>query len=427
MLYPLYRGLTELAGPLVPIILDRRAAAGKEDPARRGERIGRPSLPRPPGPLVWAHAASVGEAMSVQALIRRLLACHPGLHVLVTTGTVTSAALMAERLPDRALHQFVPLDRMAYVRQFLDHWRPDLVIWVESELWPNTLMEVRRRGTPAVLINARMSQRSYRGWLRFRGTARRLLATFQLVLPWNEDQAERLGALGARKIGPIGNLKFSADPPEADPANLAALRQAIGERALWLAASTHAGEDELVGAAHAALAAQRPDLLTVIVPRHPVRGEHIAAQLSGQGLTTMRRTSDALPTAACQVYVADTMGEMGLFLRLAPIALIGGSLVPIGGHNPVEAAQLDTAILYGPYMTNFPEITRQLDEAGGGLCVADGATLTGALRRLIDAPAERRRMAAAARRVALRNRGVIDAAMAALVPLLASAGINRAA
>ena len=427
MLYPIYRGVTELAGPLVPIILNRRAAAGKEDDGRRGERLGRPSRPRPPGRLVWVHAASVGEALSVQSVIRRLLAQYPGLHVLVTTGTVTSAALMAERLPDRALHQFVPIDRMAYVRPFLDHWRPDLVIWVESELWPNMLREVHRRGTPAVLINARMSQRSYRGWLRVRGTARRLLDTFQLILPWNEEQAERLSQLGARAIGPIGNLKFSADPLEVDAADLAAMREAIGDRHVWLAASTHAGEDELVGAAHAAVAAQRSDLLTVIVPRHPARGEQIAAQLSSQGLTAMRRATELLPTAACQVYIADTMGEMGLFLRLAPIVLIGGSLVPLGGHNPVEAAQLDTAILYGPHMTNFVEITRQLDEVGGGQRVTDSTTLTRAIRRLFDVPAERQRMATAALRVAQRNRGVIDAAMAALVPLLVSAGIDRAA
>jgi 3-deoxy-D-manno-octulosonic-acid transferase len=363
MLYALYRGLTDLADPLVPLLLDRRQAAGKEDPARRGERLGRPGAARPPGRLVWLHGASVGEALSAQALIRRLLERDPDGHVLLTTGTVTSAGMMAQRLPPRAVHQFVPVDRMAYVRRFLDHWQPDLVLWIESEIWPNLLTEIGRRGIPAAMINARMSERSFRRWRRTPGTIGRLLRVFRLVLPWDDGEAAKLAALGAPKIGPAGNLKFSSDPPGGDPAALEALRAAVGDRPLWLAASTHDGEEAVAAEAHRALAEVLPELLTVVVPRHPARGEAIAGAVRAAGLALARRSAGRLPEAGTPVYLADTMGEMGVFLRLAPIVFVGGSLVPHGGHNPIEAAQLGSAILYGPHMTNFPEIARELEAA----------------------------------------------------------------
>ena len=424
IIHTVYKGLTDLAGPVVPLILDRRTASGKEDPTRRGERLGRPSRDRPDGPVAWVHAASVGEALSVQSMIRRLIALHPHLTVLLTTGTVTSAALMRDRLPERALHQFVPLDRCTYVRSFLDHWRPDLVIWVESELWPNTLSEIRLRDIPAIMVNARMSDRSFRNWRRWPATIHRLLASFRLILPWNDDQAEKLRRLGAAGIGPAGNLKYSADPPAANAQALERLRQAIGDRPVWLAASTHEGEELLVAQTHRALAAQRPDLLSIVVPRHPSRGERIAGLLSDQGLPIGRRGAGELPTPGCATYLADTMGEMGLFLRVAPIALIGGSLIPHGGHNPIEAAQLDTAILYGPHMDNFVEITRELTAAKGAVLVADGRALTESLLGLFDDPDECRRLASAAKQVANGNRGVLDRAMTAMAPLLRDAGID---
>lgn len=418
MIHTLYRWLTDAAGPFVPLLLARRTAAGREDPARRGERLGHASIPRPAGPLIWVHAASVGEVLSVQVLVRRLLERDPRLSVLVTTGTVTSARLIAERLPDRAMHQFAPLDRMAFVRRFLDHWQPNLAIWVESEIWPNMLTETEKRGLPIALVNARMSERSFKRWRRLPRLIRRLLGIFRVILPWDERSARNFRALGARGVGQVGNLKFSSDPPDADLEDLAAMRAAIGRRPVWLAASTHAGEEEQIVQAHKALAAKRPGLLTILAPRHPDRGEEIAGLVEAGGLRAVRRSQARLPAADTDVLVADTIGEMGIWLRVCPVACIGGSLVPFGGHNPIEAAQLGAALVYGPHMTNFPDITAQLGQARGAMPVADAAALTAAVGRLLDDPVERRRMARAAGAVAQRNRGVVSTVMATLEPLI---------
>ena len=418
MLFALYRGLTAIAAPIVPVILDRRQAAGKEDPARRGERLGYPALDRPRGRLAWIHAASVGEALSVQVLLRRLLAHDPALSVLLTTGTVTSARLMAERLPERAMHQFVPVDRMAYVRRFLDHWRPDLVLWVESEIWPNLLSEIGRRGIPAAMINARLSQRSFDRWRRAPGVMRALLSTFRIILPWNDDTADRLRRLGVSQIGPVGNLKFSAEPLPVDTAALDALQDAAAGRRVWLAASTHEGEEAICARTHRRLAASVAGLLTIIVPRHPARGAAIAETVRSLGLTAALRSAGDHPQVGTEVYIADTMGEMGTMLRLSPIVFVGGSLVPHGGHNPIEPAQLDSAILYGPHMENFAEITGQLAEADAAVQIADANALGETVGWLLSEPAERDRLAAAAAAVAARNAGVIEAMMAALAPLL---------
>ncbi len=414
----LYRGATDLAGPIVPLILDRRTAAGKEDPARRAERLGCPTVTRPAGPLCWVHAASVGEALSVQTVVRRLLARFPACTVLMTTGTVTSARLMGERLPAGAIHQYVPLDRLSYVRSFLDHWSPDLVIWVESEIWPNHLAELKRRGVPAVLVNARMSERSFRNWKRAPGLVRDLLSAFELVLPWNEQGADRLRALGIDRLGPTGNLKLASEPLAADGATLEAMRQAIGDRPVWLAASTHPGEEEICAVVHRELAQRFRRLLTIVAPRHPARGPALAERLLPEYGPAPRRAAGDMPTAETALYVADTMGEMGLLLRLAPVVFVGGSLVEHGGHNPNEAAQLDCAILYGPHMTNFPEMTRQLEGAGAARMVGDGAELAAALARLLSDPEAAAGQARRARAVAESNRGVIDQVMAALEPLL---------
>ncbi|HEY0832885.1 MAG TPA: glycosyltransferase N-terminal domain-containing protein, partial [Azospirillum sp.] len=209
MLQSLYRGLTSIAGPAVRFYLDRRRAAGKEDPQRQAERLGHASHPRPDGPLVWFHAASVGEANSILVLVDRLLERAPDLTVLLTTGTVTSAALMGRRLPARAIHQYVPVDLPDAVARFLDHWRPDLVLWIESEIWPNLLGAIRTRGIPAALVNARMSARSFARWRRLPGFIGGLLGTFRVALAQTDADAGRLRALGAANVACVGNLKFS--------------------------------------------------------------------------------------------------------------------------------------------------------------------------------------------------------------------------
>ena len=417
----LYRGATRLLGPVIDLYVRRRLARGKEDPARIGERLGHPGQARPAGTLVWVHAASVGEALSVAPLIERLLERLDEGHVLLTTGTVTSAQLAAERLPARALHQFVPIDRPAAVRRFLDHWRPDLALWVESELWPNLIAETQMRGVAMALINGRLSARSTARWRRAGGLARHLLGGFTLCLAQSAEDAARFTALGARAVHCAGNLKDAAPPLPTDSAALAALTAELADRPRWLAASTHAGEETLVGTAHRAVRTRHPTLLTLLVPRHPERGGAIAEALARQGLQVTRRSAGAPITAATDIYVADTLGELGLFYRLAGIAFVGGSLVAHGGQNPLEPARLDCAVLHGPHMTNFAPAVAALAEAGGAVAVADATALSAALGRLLDDPVARARCADAAGRVAAAGGDVLDRVMAHLAPLLAVA------
>ncbi len=326
----LYRGLTVAVGPLVGPVLRRRAAGGKEDPARLGERLGHAALPRRDGPLVWLHASSVGESLSVLGLIDRLLSARPGLALLMTSGTVTSARLLADRLPARAVHQFVPVDRPAAVRRFLDHWRPDLAIWVESELWPNLVRATQARGIATALIQGRMSARSFAKWRRARGLVAPLLKGFDLVLAQTEADAERMRDLGAAPTV-TGTLKYSNPPLPVDETALAELRGAIGARPVWLAASTHPGEEDTVSRAHHALAADNPGLLTIVAPRHPERGVALAHLAKAAGLRVARRGAGEALRGDTQLYLADTMGELGLFYRVADLVFVGGSLVPHGG------------------------------------------------------------------------------------------------
>ncbi len=424
MLQTLYRGLTHVGEPAIRYYLHRRRLAGKEDAARQDERLGISSRARPPGTLVWFHAASVGESLSILILINRLVAADPDINILVTTGTVTSAQLMAQRLPRRAFHQFVPVDRPSYVTRFLDHWRPDLVLWIESEIWPNMLWEIGRRGLPAALVNARMSERSFLRWRRVPGFIEPLIGAFRLCLAQTAADGERLRQLGSPDVRSIGNLKYSAEPPPAAPEALAALAQAVSGRPLWLLASGHPGEDAIAADVHAALAPRLPGLLTVIAPRHPHRGGAIQALLAERGLAAGRRAAGDLPVAEHAAYIADTMGEMGVLYRLAPVVCIGGSLVPHGGQNPIEPAQLGCAVVFGPHMGNFAEVARELVEAEAALPVADGTGLADAVGRLLADSAARQSLACAGTRVTDRHRQVASIALEALRPLLIDVGIQ---
>lgn len=403
--------------PLAGALIGARLRRGKEDPARWHERLGEASRPRPDGRLCWMHGASVGEAVTLLPLARRLV--ERGFAVLMTTGTVTSAAVMAQRLPQGAIHHYVPLDVPALVRRFLDHWRPDLAIFVESELWPSMLGEVHRRGLPLFLVNGRMSPRSFARWQRVPATIRGMLGNFELCLAQSEADAQRLAGLGAAEAVSTGNLKFDVPPPPADEAGLAALRQAIGERPVWLAASTHEGEETLAGSVHAALAQRLPGLLTVIAPRHPERGEAIAAALAARGLAVTRRSTGALPQASTAIYLADTMGEYGLLYRTVPVVFVGGSLVPHGGQNPVEPAKLGAAVLHGPHVHNFVEPYAALDRAGGALAVADEAALAHQIARLLGDREAAAAVSAAAQQAVAGLSGALERTMAALEPTLA--------
>ncbi len=414
-----YRGLTTGLAPAIRVYLAVRRRRGKEDAARFPERLGRASIARPAGPLVWLHAASLGEAASLLALIDRLERERPGLSLLVTTGTVTSARFLAPRLtPGRVMHQFVPVDRQSYVAAFLDTWRPDLAVWVESELWPNLVSTVQRRGVPSVLLNARMSQRSYERWRRWPGLVGPLLAGFSLCLAQDADQAARLTRLGARAADSVGDLKSAASPLPVDNGELERLTQRIGDRPLWLAASTHAGEEAAAAAVHQRLRARYGRLLTIIVPRHPARGTEIAAMLAGSGLAIARRSRGEPPGPAVDIYLADTLGELGLFYRLAQIVFVGGSLAAHGGHNPIEPALLDCAILHGPDTSNCAAVARALDDGGGAVLVRGVDDLAETIDHLLAEPAERLRRISAARAVAAGTGGVLDRILDRLAPWL---------
>ena len=420
MMLGLYRAITTAGEPLIQAYLGKRLKAGKEDARRFDERLGQASLPRPPGPLVWLHGASVGEAMSLLVLIGRLRATLPAVNLLVTTGTVTSARLLAERLPPGVAHQYVPVDRLAYVRRFLDHWRPDLVLWAESDFWPNLVTETAARGHPLVLVNGRISPRSLRGWSRAPRFIARLLGSFALCLGQTEGDADRLRRLGAPTVRCVGNLKFAADPLPADPAELARLRAATAGRPLWLAASTWPGEEEIAWRAHRALAPRLPGLLTVIAPRHPDRGAEIAAGLAGQGARVTRRAAGQAITPETDIYLADTLGELGLLFALAPIAFMGKSLTADGGQNLLEPARLGCAVLHGPRMTNFEDMCLRMAAAGAARPVADEGGLTAALGSLLTDAAAVRAQGDRAQAFAAAEAGVIDRLMAELAPFLAN-------
>jgi 3-deoxy-D-manno-octulosonic-acid transferase len=357
------------AAPGLRLLLRVRQARGKEIPGRLPERRGIDATPRPPGRLIWLHAASVGETMSILPVLPPLAEAAPT--VLLTTGTVTSATLLAQRLDPalagRVLHRFAPLDVPAWVARFLDHWRPDAAGFVESELWPNLLAACRVRQVPAMLINGRLSERSLARWRRVPRLAQHVLGEFASVRPRSETDAERLRALGCSRMSEPGDLKLAAPPLPVDEMELRRLRELLTGRPVWFVASTHPGEETLILAAHRILAAEHPLLLTIIAPRHPERGTTIPA-------AAYRSRGDGPPRKG--VWVADTLGELGLWYRLADIAFVGRSLLPPGGgQNPLEPARLGCAIAVGPYTSNFTDHVAMLRAAGGLVVVRDASEL----------------------------------------------------
>jgi 3-deoxy-D-manno-octulosonic-acid transferase len=376
----LYRAATTALEPFAPLLLERRAKTGKEDGARLNERLARPKTARPDGPLVWLHGASVGESLSILPLVERLRVERPEVAVLVTSGTVTSAELLARRLPVGAIHQYLPVDTPGGARRFLDHWRPDLAVFVESELWPNLLLTAKARGVKLALVSAKLSDRSYQRWQARPFAAHELFSGFDLILAQDGRAAERLASLGGTVAGEA-DLKFGADPLPVDAAALASLRVRLGDRPVLLAASTHPGEDEIVLEAWRALP-DRPHL--VVVPRHPERGPAVADLALATGATVSLRSQE--PDDSAEVIVADTLGELGLWYRLADLALVAGSLVAgIGGHNPLEPARLDCPIVSGPHIENW--LTAYADlRAVQGAAFADASVLGERLARLLAEP-----------------------------------------
>jgi 3-deoxy-D-manno-octulosonic-acid transferase len=425
MLSILYRTLTDIGAPFISLYLLKRRSEGREDQMRFPERFGYASHARPDGRLIWCHAASVGEAASVLALINKIRSLYPATHILITTGTVTSARMLSDRLPAGVMHQYMPVDRAPYITRFLTHWRPDFAIMIESELWPNTLNELRARHIPAALVNGRMSKKSFRGWMRVKGWATELLDTFAICLAQTDDERVRFETLGAKKVECVGNLKYAADPLPVDEGELTRLKNEIGARPVWLLASSHQGEEELACTAHKLLRTKHPELLTIIVPRHAMRGSEVASLLAQNGFLSARRSKRETVTAQTEMYLADTMGELGLFYRLSPMAAVGGSFIAIGGHNPIEPAQLGCAIILGPHMYNFSAMAKEFMQRKAALQLQDGGELANAVERLF-AVSERTPLTLAAQTLAEEKHHVLDMVVAALAPWL-DAAVKKAA
>ena len=391
--------------PCLPLFLRWRLARGKELPERVREKMGHASRSRPDGALVWFHAASVGEVISLLPLVQKCLALRADMHVLLTTGTVTAAHTVSQRLADaRVIHQFMPLDVPRWGRRFLRHWQPQAVVFTESELWPTMIGLCHARNIAVALVNGRMSDRSFKRWQRMPGVARAMLERFAWICPRSPEDAGRLSALGASSVLPSGDLKRAAAPLPVDQAELERLRASLGARPVWLAASTHAGEEQTIIDVARILSRDIPDLLTIIVPRHPERGADIAAMAGG----APRRQLGQLPQAQDQIWVADTLGELGLFFRLASCVFMGNSLPGCkgGGHNPYEPARLGCAIATGPLTGNFTEAYQHFGDAVAN--VPDTQALAGWVRRVVGNQALSEQMGHAAQEIAMADQSLVD-------------------
>ncbi len=392
LLLRIYAGVANLAGPIVYRRLARRLTEQGVAPDRITERRGDAGRSRPKGPLIWFHGASVGETLSILPLVQDLIDQRPDLQILVTSVTAASAEVLAKRLPDTVIHQFAPIDTSAALRRFHAHWSPDLLVLVESEIWPHTIRSCVDRDVPIVLLNARLSTKSLENWRKLGAASRWIFSKFSLVIAQTAETATKLEALGALRVRVGANLKAAAPPPPDDPAARQELTEELGTRPVWLAASTHEGEDAAILDAHVTLKKTHDDLCLILAPRHPQRADAIVALAQDRGLSTSRRSAGEAPAGA--VYLADTIGDMGLFYRLSPVTFLAGSFVPVGGHNPWEAA-CGTAILHGPLVANCQSDYDRLDAAGGSFTVTPD-TLAADVSCLLSHPDKALAMASAA-------------------------------
>jgi 3-deoxy-D-manno-octulosonic-acid transferase len=423
---PLYNLIARTIGSAIyPIALNQRAQIGKEDKDRLNEKKGIPSLPRPDGTLYWIHGASVGEAQSALILIKRLLQQNPNAHILVTTGTFTSANYLENRLPERCFHQYYPWDHPKWVSRFLDHWNPNAAFWIESEIWPAMLMAIQTRNIPAALINARLSEKTANTWAIAKASFAKMIRAFDIILTQNETATRRFRLLEVKNIITCDNIKYSAAPLPCNPDDLNALKIAIGNRPTWLYASTHAGEEELAANIHQHLKKTVPDILTVIVPRHPARTADILKNLSDVSITT-RDDDKNLPDEKTDIYIANTMGELGLFYALSPIACIGRSFSNDGGggHNPIEPAHYDCAILSGPSVQFQQEIFDEMVRNDAVCIVKNADELGAALLKLFQNPDDLKHLQQNAKSFATSKMHVIDDVLTHLAPVLEKAKTN---
>lgn len=419
-MFSLYRFITDLAAWPLRAILRLRSWQGKEEPLRLAERRGTTEACRPDGPLVWCHAASVGEAVTFLPIIKRLVQ-DANVSVLLTTGTVSSARLMAERLPDSVIHQFAPWDRRAWIARFLNHWQPDLAVRMESELWPNTLSTLRDGDVPVVVVNGRLSEKSALGWQRAPKFAQDVFACLTHVLTQTPEHADRFTRLGARHVDMTGNLKLAAPALPVDGNLRANLGAMMSTRPVWLAASTHPGEEDIALEVHKRVAKSLPNVLTVIAPRHARRGTSVVQAARNRGLVVVSRSSDAPIAPSTDVYVADTFGELGSLFSLCPIVFMGKSLTVYGGQNPIEPTHFDCAILFGPHMENFDDLAATMISKNMALQVNDAADLASQVEALLQNPKAQASMAEAAHTLVDSGKDSLEKTMTTLLDILETA------
>ena len=414
-----YREAMRLFHPLVPGLLRKRVTARKEHPERFTERLGLSDRPRPDQGLIWFHGVSVGESLSLIPVINRLREARPDLAVLITTATTTSAEILSKRLPAEVIHQFAPVDTPQAVAAFLDHWRPALAVFAESDIWPNLLLALTARHIPHALLSARITEKSFRGWQAFRGSMRQLLSGYKLIMAQDDDSNQRLIQMGVTP-GPLANLKTLGAPLTVDETALAALRAILDGRRVIVAASTHYGEDNIIAKSLESFI--RDGDLLVLVPRHPIKAGDIRLDLEALGLHVAQRSLKEAIAPLTQVYLADTLGELGLFFSLADIIVMGGSfLTSIGGHNPLEAARLGKSVITGPDIANWQGIFADLLTARGAWQVAGPSELTFLVGTLRDAPEAVASADASALAVSRAEAGTLDRVWQALLPLLPAA------
>lgn len=385
MFLKIYNALITILYPLViKGYINKRKQIGKEDVARFNERVGRPKLPRPEGKLFWLHGASVGESVSMLPLINKILETYPDSHVMVTTGTVTSADVMQKRLPERAFHQFIPIDNPIFTTRFVRYWHPDVALWFESEFWPAVLTSIRRKNIPLILINGRISNKTFKRWQQFDFVCKELLSCFTMCLGQSEEDAYRLRVLGAKETACLGNLKYAGLPLPIDENNKKEMLKQIGDRKLWLASSTHDDEEIRLAKVHKRLKEKYSDLLTIIVPRHPNRGQEIAEEIKKLELSTALRSKGEKLNKTTDIYIADTIGEVGLWYDIAKIVFIGGSLIPHGGQNFIEPSRVRDAVIVGPHMHNFTDAMSRAKKADAVMQISDTLELQELLEQLLD-------------------------------------------
>lgn len=415
-MFKLYEILTIIVSPFVRCFLFWRLLKNKEDKLRYKERLGITGTGRPDGKLTWIHAASVGESLSVLPIIEMLLKERPDTHILITTGTVTSAKLLASKLPKNAIHQYVPVDVSCYIARFLKHWRPDLAILVESELWPN-LINKTAKYCKLIMVNGRISNRSFKKWQKYPDLVKLLLSNFTICMAQSQQDADHLNRLGAPNVKYLGNIKYDAPELEYNQEKLKALQAAIGQRKVFLAASTHSDEEVNIAKCHINLKQNFSDLLTIIIPRHPSRANEINQSIQNLKLATAVRSNSIEITDSTDIYIADTMGELGLFYRLTDIVFVGGSLVKHGGQNFLEPARLGAAVIVGPHTFNFTEIRTEFEKHEAIITVNNYDELGQAVDKLFNDTTFKTALVEKSKQLVKQKNGVIKKVVAEIIKL----------